>query len=309
MNRIIALFLTVVVVFTTTSCRPSTPPKNIVVKPTVQGKDRDGNSVPLPKKIGRIISIAPSNTEILAALGFADKIVAADTYSRGLEGVASDIPFFDLMALDTEQIILLEPDIIFVAGISKVGGIDPLKVVSDVGICVLYIPSSSGIADIKADIKLIATVMGVVDKGEKIVADMEKTIDATATIGKTIRDKKKVYFEISAESYSLYSFGSGVYLNEMLEILGAENIFADGKQWMVVAEEAILDRNPDVILTSTDDIDKPVEVIMSRPGWNALTAVQNGDVYSIDTDSSSRPSHRIVKALQEMAKTVYPDKY
>ena len=107
----------------------------------------------------------------------------------------------------------------------------------------------------------------------------------------------------------MYSFGSGVYLNEMLEIIGAENIFADRKQWMVVAEEAILDRNPDVILTNANAFDKPVEVIMARPGWGALTAVQNGDVYSIDTDSSSRPSHRIVKALQEMAKAVYPDKY
>ena len=304
MDRIITLFLMAVVVLTAASCRT-----DVTTPPGTQTVDREGNPITLPQKINRIISLGPSNTEILVDLGFAGKIVASDTYSRGIDGLASDIPFFNMMAPDGEQIIQLEPDVIFVTGMSKGGGIDPFKVVSDVGICVLYIPSSSGIADIKADIKLIATVMGVVEKGEKIVAVMEKTMDATATIGKTIRDKKRVYFEISAESYSLYSFGSGVYLNEMLEIIGAENIFADRKQWMVVAEEAILDRNPDVILTNANAFDKPVEVIMARPGWGALTAVQNGDVYSIDTDSSSRPSHRIVKALQEMAKAVYPDKY
>jgi iron complex transport system substrate-binding protein len=298
----------IVVVSFTTSCRPPTPPQNTAAKPTVMGNDRDGNLVPLPKKIDRIISIAPSNTEILAALGFADKIVAADTYSREVEGVASDIPFFSLMAPDAEQIIRLEPDVIFASGMGKVGGMDPLKTVSDVGICVLYIPTSESIDAIKTDIRFMATVMGVAEKGEEIVADMEKTIDAVAKIGETITDKKTVYFEIAPMPH-LYSFGKGVFLNEMLEIVGAENILADKKKWVPVSEEIILDRNPDVILTSVDYTDKPVDELLSRPGWDVLSAVQNRNVHHIDTSTSCRPNHRIVKALQEMAKAVYPDKY
>jgi len=308
MNRIITFFLVVVVVLTTTSCRPSAQPSSTVAKPTMPDKDRSGNPVRLPKKIDRIISLAPSNTEILVALGFADKIVAADTYSCGLEGLVSDIPFFDFMIPDTEQIILLKPDVLFAAGISRVGGSDPFKMVSDAGICVLYIPTSESIADIKTDIRFMAAVMGAAEKGNEIVAEMEKTIDAVSKIGETITGKKTVYFEISPAP-SLYSFGKGVFLNEMLEIIGAENILADMEQWVSAAEEIILDRNPDVILTNADDTDQPVDEVMSRPGWNVLTAVRNRDVYYIDTATSTRPNHYIVKALQEMAKAVYPDKY
>jgi iron complex transport system substrate-binding protein len=308
MNRIIALFLVVVVVSVAASCRPAAQLPNTAAKPMVLGEDRDGKPVRLPVKIDRIISLAPSNTEILAALGFADKIIAADSYSLAVEGVASDIPSFKFMTPDAEQIIILEPDVIFVSGISKIGGADPFKVIADVGICVLYIPTSISIAEIKTDIRFIATVMGAVEKGEEIVAEMEKTIDAISKVGATITDKKTVYFELSAMP-QLYSFGKGVFLNEMLEIIGAENILADRKQWVAVAEEVILDRNPDVILTSVDYIDKPVEEVLARPGWNVLTAVQNRDVHYIDTMSSNLPNHNIVKALQEMAKAVYPDKY
>jgi len=298
-NRIITVFLLAVVLLTTASCQPNV---------TSQTFDREGNPVTLPAKVDRVISIGPSNTEILVALGFADKIVAADTWSRGIDGLAEDLPFFDMLAPDCEQIILLEPDIIFVTGMSKAGGVNPYKTASNAGICVLLIPSSSSIAGIKEDVRYIAEVMNAVEQGEEIIADMEQTIDEIAKIGETITDKKTVYVEISAAPF-LYSFGRGVFLHEMLEIIGAENILADRNKWLAVSEELILDKNPDVILTSVDYIDKPVEEILSRPGWNKMTAVQNGDVYHIDTNTSSRPSHHIVKTLREMAKAVYPELY
>jgi len=303
MNRFFVLFLVVVAVLTAVSCRETQTPDS------ASTVDREGHPVTLPKRIDRIISIGPANTEILIALGFADKIIAADTYSRGLEGLASGIPLFDMMAPDAEQLILMEPDAIFVTGMSKVNGIDPFLAVSNIGICILHIPSSSSIADIKADIRFIATVMGAAEQGDEIVAGMELVIDAISKIGDTIIDRKTVYFEIASVP-NLYSFGEGVFLNEMLEIIGAENILADRKQWVTIGEETILDRNPDVILTNADYAGrKLVAEIMSRPGWNVLTAVQNRDVHYIDTTTSSRSSHNVVKALQEMAKAVYPDRY
>ena len=301
-NKIIAFVLIAVLALTATSCLKTDSPQ------TARAKDREGNPITLPKKIDRVMSMGPSNTEILAALGFADKIVAADTYSAGVEGLADDIPLFSMMTPDGERIIHLEPDVIFVTGMSKVGGIDQFEVVSDTGICVLYIPVSSSIDGIKADIRFIAEVMGAVEKGNKIIAEMEETIDGITKIADTITDRKTVYFEVSDESF-LYSFGRGVFLNEMLEMIGAKNILADRKQWVSITGEAILEKNPDVILTNNGYTDKAVDAILSRPGWDVLTAVQNGNVYYIDTITSSRPSHNIVKALQEMAKAVYPDKY
>ena len=327
-TKIIALLLMAVMLITFTSCGTDTPSDNngttagevsntvseeneengeSETQPVID-KDREGNSITLPQTIDKIISMGPSNTEVLVALGFGDRIIAADSYSENVEGIPSGIPMFSMMSPDGEQIIALQPDVIFVTGMSKVDGDDPFKIISDTGICIIYIPSSSSIDGIKEDIKYMANVMGAQSKGDTIISYMETEIAAVKAVGDTITDKKRIYFEISAAPY-MYSFGKGTFLNEMIELIGAANVLGDQENWISVADEAVVDANPDVILTSVNYIENPTDEIKSRPGWDGLTAVQNGDVYYIDTDSSNRPSQNIIKALKEMAKFVYPDKY
>jgi len=100
-----------------------------------------------------------------------------------------------------------------------------------------------------------------------------------------------------------------VFLNEMIELIGAENVFADQQSWIAVTQEAALSANPDVILTNVSYIPNPVDEIKTRDGWDAVKAVKDGNVIYIDNMSSSLPNQGIVKALHEMAKAVYPDKY
>jgi iron complex transport system substrate-binding protein len=137
---------------------------------------------------------------------------------------------------------------------------------------------------------------------------MEAELKRIGDIGASIADKKSVYFEISAAPY-MYSFGRGVFLNEMIELIGARNIFADQVSWMPVGDEAVPAANPDCVLTNVDYMDDPIGEIMSRSGWDAITAVKNSAVYQIDANASSRASHHIIKALNEMAKAVYPELY
>ena len=128
-------------------------------------------------------------------------------------------------------------------------------------------------------------------------------------IGETIGEKKTVLFEISPVPY-LYSFGTGVYLNEMIELIGAENVLADQEGWISVTEESAVAANPDVILTSDKfSNEDPVAEILGREGWQNVTAVAEGQAYYIDNAASSLPNHHIVDALIEMAKAVYPDEY
>ena len=270
--------------------------------------DREGNQISLPGKIGKIISMGPSNTEILVALGFVDMIIAIDEYSDNVEGLKPGTPMFSMMQPDGEQIISMMPDVIFVTGMSKAGGDDPFKVIEDAGICLVYIPSSVSLGAIMEDIRFIAAVMGAQAEGEAIIEAMEKEIEDVRAIGQTISVKKKVYFEISAAPW-MYSFGSGVFLDEMISLIGAVNILGDQDSWVSVADEIVLAADPDVILTSVDYIDDPVGEILSRPGWSGITAVRNGDVYYISADASNRPSHNVVIALLQMAKAVYPEFY
>ena len=156
--------------------------------------DREGNEVKVPNKIEKIISTAPSNTEILAGLGLADKIIAADTYSEGIEGLSKDTELMDFQTPDAEKIIELNPDIIIASGYNQVGSSeDPYKSVSDAGIPVVYIPSSNSIDGIYKDIAFIAELVGAKDKGDEMIASMKKEVDSI----RTEIIKKEQYYKIS----------------------------------------------------------------------------------------------------------------
>ena len=281
---------------------------NVSADRAVTERDREGNPITLPQSIERIISLGPSNTEIIVALGFGDNIIASDTYSDNVAGLAAGIPMFNMMSPDGEQLINLQPDVVFVTGMGKAGGDDLLKSVADAGVCIIYVPSSTSLDAIKEDIRYIAGILKSNPAGEALISDMESEIAAIAEIGKTITDKKAVYFEVEAPPY-MCSFGDGVFLNEMIEIIGAANIFRNQKSWVSITGESVLSADPDVILTSVNYIEDPIGEIKSRPGWSGMAAVKNGDVHYIDTDSSNRPSHNVVKALREIAAAVYPDIY
>lgn len=272
--------------------------------------DREGNEFTLPKKVEKIISTAPSNTEVLVELGLSDKLVAVDKYSADVEGVSDDITKIDFRNPDAESIIALEPDMIIASGHNKVGDEDPFQLVKDAGITVVYIPSSNSIDGIYEDIDFIADITGTEKEGKELVESIKSEVDSIKAIGDTITDKKKVYFEIGSGS-ALYSFGNGTFLNEMIEIIGAENIFKDQESWISPTPESIVAANPDVILTNMADTNgvSAVDDIKSRDGWDSITAVKEGQVYQIDKNSSSRPSQNIIKALKEMAKAIYPNEY
>lgn len=273
-------------------------------------KDRAGNEIALPSEIQKIVSMAPSNTEILVDLGLGGNIIAADTYTQKDGLIKQDIPYFDMMKPDTENLIALKPDVVFISGMSNAKGNDPYAPLREAGICVINIPSSSSIEEIYNDIAFISAIVKKEVEGNKIITDMKTEIDKIKKKGNSIsKDKKKtVYFEIGAAPY-MYSLGQGTFIHEMIEIIGAKNILEDQNKWISVSEEMVLSKNPDIILTTVDYIPNPVEEILNRPGWDSLKAVKEKRIFSIDTNSASRPNHNIIKALQEMAKKIYPDKF
>ena len=297
---LIATFVMAMMIFVGCSSKPTTM------------KDREGNEFNVPKEVNTIISTAPSNTEVLVALGLADKLVAVDKYSADVEGVSEDIPKIDFRNPDAEAIIALNPDIVIASGHNKAGDEDPFALIKEAGIPVAYIPSSYSIDGIYGDIEFIANLTGTEKEGEELINSMKEDVESIKAIGDTITDKKSVYFEIGAGS-GLYTFGNETFLNEMIETIGATNIFGDESSWITVTPEAVIDANPDVILANSPGTNEAgltaVEDIVSREGWDTVTAVKNGDVYQIDKNSSSRGSQNIIKALKEMAKAVYPDEY
>jgi iron complex transport system substrate-binding protein len=271
--------------------------------------DRGGNSVSIAGPINKVISTAPSSTEILVDLGLADKLVAIDKYSLDVAGVSQGLPLIDFFFPDAEVIIGLNPDLIISNGHNNVGaGEDPFKLIREAGIPVVYIPLSSDIEGICGDIEFIADMLNAPDRGRELVRSLKSQVDEIAAIGNTITDKKTVYFEISPAP-ELVTVGHSTYLHEMMTVIGMVNIFADQRGVIFPGVEAILERNPDVIITNIQEKYDPAGEIKNREGFEHITAVKNNAIYLVDTNSAARPSARIVLALRQMAKAVYPDKY
>jgi iron complex transport system substrate-binding protein len=233
--------------------------------------------------------------------------VAVDVHSANVVRLPGGLPLLDFFYPDAEVIINLEPDIIIASGHNATGtGDDPFRLLGEAGIPSVYIPMSKSIDDIYQDIAFIAEILQAREQGKILINLMKADIAYVTRNVPLIENKKTVYFEISAAP-DMMTFGKGSYINDMINAIGARNIF-ENENWLVSpGAESIIDRNPDVILTSVSYIDDPVGEIKSRPGFNHINAVINNRVYQIDTDKSMRPSPRIAFAMREMFRAVYPE--
>jgi iron complex transport system substrate-binding protein len=236
-----------------------------------------------------------------------DRLIAVDKYSRGITGVPEGLPEIDFFYPDTEAVIGLEPDLIISNEINSFGvANNPFKLLGDMGIKVVQIPTSASIEGIYGDIILIARAMGVKERGEALVDSMKKEIESIAALRvKKTTEQKTVYVEVSAVP-SLISFGRETFLNEMIEIAGGKNIFADQTGWFSPSVEEIINRNPDIIIAIASPGEDPVSEIKSRASFQSISALKENQVYAVDADSVSRPSHNILLALRQMAQAISP---
>ena len=295
MKKAIVLFLTLLL---TSGC-------TVTASPT---EDRAGVPIELPDRIETIISLAPSTTRVLTDLGLQATLIAVDTYSAGDQPELAALPEFDMMTPDVEKLAEMEPDVIFITGMSLSGGSNPYQALIDLGIPVVGIPTSNSIEAIREDVLFIGECVGETDGAQALVDEMQAEIDEIAAIGATIEDRKTVAVEVSALPQLCYA-GGDTYINEMLEIIGAENAYGESDPWASITEEAAVDTNPDVILTCISYLPDPVGEILSRKGWENVTAISDKAVFRLDEESVNQPNHHITKALREMAEAVYPEKY
>ena len=278
-------------------------------------KDRAGNDIKVPEKVEKIVSLAPSTTQFLIDLGLSDKIIAIDSNSvTYADKLKADIPQFDMMNPDNEAIAALAPDIVFTSGMSSVGGTSPFQSLVDSGICVADIPSPSSLEGICEDIEFIGACVG---KGVEALAyskGFTAYIAGVEEIGKSIpADQQKTVLVMmnvpSAEYPTIYTFGKGTYMNEMLEAIGAKNAFGDKEGWLSISIEEAIAANPDIILMDCNWMPDAADQVKALKGWENVTAIKDGAVYAVNEDLCSRPNHHVSEAILEWAKLIYAEKY
>lgn len=270
--------------------------------------DREGGVVQVPDSINTIVSAAPSITEILTGLDVGNKIIAADIYSSDVEGIDHEICTIDFANLNIEELAALSPDVVIISGMSMGGADDPYAALKDAGVNVIYIPTSSSIESVKLDIEFLAGYTGAEARGAELIADIETAVSEITLKASGISQKKKVYFEMGAAPY-LYSCGSGTFIDEIITLIGAENIYSGEEGWLSNSEESVIAADPDVIITNVAYDGYDFNEIKSRAGWENISAVKNSAVYCVDANATSRPSQHIIEGIMAVAEAVYPEIY
>ncbi len=272
--------------------------------------DPGGASITIPEQVNTIVALAPSINETLVALGLGEKIVGYDLQSVGIAGLPEGVPTFDTVAPDVEQLTALAPDMLLVSSLSLYDQEAPYQPLIDAGVCVVCVPTSVSVENVRSDIRFLAAALRVPDEGERVVKEMDDALDHISAVVSDIpqEERKGVYFEISPAPY-LYSCGSDTYLHEMIELAGGRNVLSDQSGWLSVEGETVVAANPDVIFTNVNYMDAPVDEILGREGWAGVSAVTNNNVYYIDNMASSLPNQNIVKAVEQMAEALYPDRF
>lgn len=260
--------------------------------------DYAGREITVESEPQKIISLAPSNTEILFALGLGDRVVGADTYSDYPEE-ASGVPRVgDVYGLNMEDILELAPDLILMIG----GTEEARQQLEDNGLLVAVIQPAT-FEEILESFILIGELTGAVQEAEQLRTSIEE--EAWALMEATGQLEPPLVF-IETWNDPLMTVGPGGFLHELVEIAGGRNLASDaGMEWFVIEEEVVLERDPEVIVTFFQE--SYISLTEGkRPGWDSVTAVREGQIHTIDSDLLVRPGPRIIMGLKDLVRALHP---
>lgn len=267
--------------------------------------DAVGNEVTLEKAPENIISMMPSNTEILFALGLEDEIIGVSDYDDYPEE-ATEKEKIGGQEFNVEAIIALDPDLVF--GHESAFGIgeEGYKQLEDAGIPVFVVQNAGNFEETYETITTIGQLTDKQEEAEKVIDEMKTKVDEVLAKIEDVEEEKTVFVETSPAP-DIYTPGQGTFVQEILNMIGAKNIADDGEDWFVMDPEEIVNRNPDVIIVMYDYIDTAVEDVYKRDGFDTITAIQDEQVIQVDENLTSRTGPRLAEGLEEFAKAIYPE--
>ena len=265
----------------------------------IDGLDRE---ILMEKAPQRLISLAPSITENLYALGLGDKVVGVSDYSN-YPPEAQEKPIIgDALNLNYEQILMLEPDLII--GDAQVVRTFISKL-DELGLPVLAI-NPTNLPELMDALLLLGEATGAQEKALEVVAEMKDKIRyVQSTLGDLSEDERPLVF-VEIWNEPLMTCGPGSFMQELIELAGGRNLAADAPgAWVEYSSELVVERDPDVILLTWPYEDE----VMARSAWQTVKAVKQGRVVTVDSEPFVRTTPRLADALVELAKILHPERF
>ncbi|MGC8936190.1 MAG: ABC transporter substrate-binding protein [Candidatus Methanomethylicaceae archaeon] len=278
-------------------------------------KDGLGRIVTISSEPMRIVSGAPSITEILFAIGAARKLVGVDIYSNypkellELEKNGTIVTVGGVTTLDPEMVAALRPDLVLLDASLQSKFVPALE---GLGLTVVTIESKS-VADIISNIQLISKITSKLEEGARVTEQLNIAIQEVSKAVSTLPPTKILYL---VWPNPMYTAGKNTYINELISIAGGENVFSSRSGWFVVNPEDVVSARPSVIVMSSMSLPKSAEelfsYIRSLPGFEYLDAVKNNRIYILTGEASNaleRPGPRVADGIFILGYILHPDAF
>jgi iron complex transport system substrate-binding protein len=251
----------------------------------------------------RVVSLTPSNTEILFALGVEHRLVGVSQYCDYPPEALSLPKVSRFIDADYDAIAALRPDLVLTSSHLQKAIVEQLI---DRDITVLAF-NPNDLDGVFRDILLLGRVFGAIDRARALVGELRQRVEAVIAAGRALENHPRVYLE----EWGKPLIPAGGWLADFLELAGGipalpqENARRQSSE-RVVEPEAIRAANPDVIIISWPGVrnDTPRRRALARPEWREVTAIRNGDVYTIDDWLLHRPGPRLIDGLEAIARLV-----
>jgi len=303
MLRKIAVWIVLVAV--ATACGPAVVAQQSSPATLTDGA---GRTVTLRLPAERVISLAPSNTEVLFAIGAAAQVVGRDSFSdyppeaRNVADIGGQVG-----SINVELILSKKPDLVLASPLT------PPEQIADLvkaGLTVYVLSNPKTFDDLSANLETAGKLTGHETQAATLVDSLKKRVQAVTDVVAKATTKPAVYYELDATDPSApFTSGPDTFVDLLIRTAGGENFGGTLKgDWVQVSVEELLSRQPDFILLGDSTYGGVTpEQVKARAGWQALKAVQDGKVFAFDDNTVSRPGPRLVDGLEAMAKLIHPE--
>lgn len=299
---------------TTATARPPTPTASLATGTTypVTLTDDDGNEVEIAAEPQRIVSLVPSNTEIVCALDACDRLVGVTDFDDYPADVADVTDVVIGAQVDVERVVAAEPDLVLAAGNGQTP-VDIIDQLTTLGLTVMTLYPES-LDEVYADIELVGTALDEADAAAAITSDMHARVSQVVELVDGA-ERPRTLYEVFYSEGNLYTAGDGSFIAALIEMAGGEPVVGDAQG--VLAPEQLVEADPELILLGSASYDASLAAedpalatVAARPGWADLTAVREGNVVPyLDDIVTTRPGPRIVDGLEALAHAIHPERF
>ena len=263
--------------------------------------DFRSRSVTIAVRPLRIVSIGPSNTEFLFALGAGERVVGVDDFSD-TPAAASKLEKVGGVKVNVEKVVSLKPDLVLSVKFSD----GTIEKIAATGVPTLVV-DPVGLSDVARTALLLGRAVGA--DGDKLATQIDTQLQAVKSTVAKATTRPRVFHEVDASDPGKpFTVGPGSYIQDLIDLAGGTNIAATAASaYPQISLEEVLRADPEVIVLGDADYGTTPEQVAARPGWSAISAVKNKRVFGISDSLVSRPGPRVADAASAYAKLLHPE--